>query len=374
MRTVLFAALIFAVTPACELEICPTDAGGEGAGVAATQDGIIGGAVDDQNRSTVALLFTREDGATGLCSGTVVATAGSLGYVLTAAHCVQGEMTHVYEATDWRDCAVEPPGAACGAAYQPISWHAHPAYDPQTFSADVAMVVFEGATPATAVTPMVEGADDVAVGDLVTLSGYGRTYSGPHVPDAFQTLRNRVDVNVASELPTHLRFDGTTGKTACFGDSGGPAYADVGGARRVVGVASTGDAMCEKVATYARVSAYYEDFLAPLLPPPGCRDCGGGGAPSGEGGAGGSTSEGGGGSADGGAGAGGTSAEGGASGEGSAPPGDDTEPTAPTLDRCIPLELRCSVSHAPMPSDGWPGVVLLSVAWLGLRVRRRAAV
>ena len=272
---------------------------------------------------------------------------------------MQGVVKHIYEATDWRTCTAGT-DEACRASYSPTAWQAHPAYDPTTYVYDFAVVTFSGATDATPVVPAADGDDGLEIGDVVVLSGFGRTYSGPSTGGSPQSLRHMVEVPVASVGAAYLRFDASTGKTACFGDSGGPAYALVGGALRVAGVASTADAECAYVATYRRVSDVYSAFIAPIIAAgePPCESCGGGGA--GEGGA--SSSSGAGGDGEGASGAGGSGAGHGGGGVGG---GVDVDPEL----ACIPLELSCTVEAlgAGAPKGG-VGVLALA-AWLVRRSR-----
>lgn len=342
----------------CELEICPTDGAADAAEVVSTSDqAIIGGSVDTVHHATVALLFTTPEGGHGLCSGTIIAKQGDVGYVLTAAHCVQGVIDHVYEAVDWRDCAGLGDPSGCRASYTPVTWEAHPDYDDTVYTDDFAVVTFSGATAATPVVPAVDTPDGLGLGDAVVLSGYGRTYAGEANGTPTQTVRHQVSVTIASEGPAYLRFDASTGKTACFGDSGGPAYGVVGGAARVVGVASTADANCQYVATYRRVADVYEAFIGPIVEAPDpCPGCGGrdpgpgqGGGWSGEGGAGGIAGGGGGGS---------SPAPDGGGGAREAPPVDD--------DGCVPLEIKCSVGTSPHETSGWP----IALLGLGITLRR----
>ncbi len=345
----------------CELEICPADlARDEPETLATADDAIIGGVVDDEHHATVALLFQTQSGGTGLCSGTIIAKQGDVGHVLTAAHCVQGVVQHVYEATDWRSCTSgTDPG--CRASYLPTAWQAHPGYDPSTYAYDFAVVTFSGATEATPVVPAVAGYDGLEIADRVVLSGFGRTYAGPATGEPTQSLRHMVEVPVASAGAAYLRFDASTGKTACFGDSGGPAYALVGGELRVAGVASTADADCAHVATYRRVSDVYDSFIAPIIAPgeAPCDACGGGGGGQGGMGAGSTSTSGGEGAAGGGSGAG--------DGDGGADGGVDVDPDP----GCIPLELRCSVealgAGAPRGGIG----LLAFAAWLVRRSREK---
>jgi secreted trypsin-like serine protease len=263
----------------CEFELC-LDASALGVStdvVGTSDDAIIGGAVDSANRATVVLLTTKPDESNALCSGTIIATDGDIGYVLTAAHCVTGTVDHVYQAADWYDCAGAGDPAGCEASYVPLTWEAHPEYLSSSVEYDFAIVTFSGATAATPLVSVVSAQDDLVVGQAIELSGYGRTYAGASQPNQFQSSRNHVSVSLAEAMDTTLWFDATTGKTACFGDSGGPAYAHVRGERVVVGVAAAADPLCEEVAIYGRVAAVYEEFIAPRLPisepPATCTEC-----------------------------------------------------------------------------------------------------
>ncbi len=359
------AAFVLVLTfSGCDPRLCvDLDALGQQT-LGADRQAIVGGTVDDQNRSTVALVVTLANGSTGVCSGSVIAVRGDVGWVLTAAHCLSGTVEHVFEATDWRDCWEGALG--CGDSYTPLSSHVHPAYDAEAIEHDFGLVQIQGTHSGTAFTPVAGSADGLEAGDFVELSGFGRTYAGIEEPDAFQTERHRVTVSLASVTVDWLRIDATTGKTACFGDSGGPAFAHVGGARVVVGVASNADATCEHVANYGRVASVYETFIAPQIERgrrTPCDECGGGDAAGGAGGAalgGGSSAEGGGFAEEGGGGA----AAGG--GESSADPGEDV----PT---CVPLSLECGVtqpSHARRTSAA--SLLLLALAsWARRRSARR---
>ncbi len=369
MRRSLFAALCLLSLTGCELEICPSD-DAETEGAVASP--IIGGSVDAQNRSTVALLSTKPSGSRSICSGTVIATEGKRGWVLTAAHCVVGTVDHVYDATDWRDCTQAGDASKCNAKYAPVSWIAHPGYDAETFANDFAIVVFEGATASTPVTPAVEADDGLAVGTFIDISGYGRTYAGANNPDpnAFNYLRNHVVVPVAMLSDAWVGIDATTGETACFGDSGGPAYAHVGGKLRVVGVASNADQNCALGAAYGRVADVYDSFIAPKLPAPPSSGEGG----SGEGGSGEGGSAQGGEGAGAGPGAGGSDGSGGDASNGSG--GAEDPGTDPDLElECIPVRVTCSATRAG--DAGTPGALALlglaAAVLVGRRRTRRAS-
>ncbi len=376
MRLHAFVGVCAISLSGCQFELCPREDAEPGASAASP---IVGGSVDSTNRSTVALLLTKPDGATALCSGTMIATSGSLGYVLTAAHCVTGTVDHVYDAVDWRDCTAAGDTSKCSAEYAPVAWKAHPSYDPVTFANDFAIVLVEGAGPSTPVTPAADAADGLAPGSFLDLSGYGRTYSGANVPDAeaFNYLRNHVVATVAALTSGWISIDATLGRTACFGDSGGPAYAHVGAGLRVVGVASNADQNCEIVANYGRVSAVYESFIAPLLPPPPSAGEGG----SGNGGEGGGTPQGAGGSSQapgttGSAGSGPSDGGGGgstgvsSSSAGGTADGSSDDPDADIPVDCVPVEITCSAG-VPAGRGLQSGGALFALSAAAIAARRR---
>lgn len=358
----------------CTLELCLNlDSSTESVGAA--EDPIVGGQIDASHRATVALLSTQEDGSRSLCSGTVIAKRDGLGYVLTAAHCVSGTVDSVYDATDWYDCTPGGDPDYCNASYQPINVYTHPDYGTGSHASDFAIVVFDGATADTVVVPAAGSQDELFAGSPIQLSGYGRTYAGAEQPGAFNHKRNFVDVSVASLFDDWIRIDGSTGKTACFGDSGGPAYAAADGELHVVGVASNGDATCEHVANYGRVAFVYDSFIAPIIQAPvtpeeGGAGGGGGSAPEGSGG---------GTAGSGGAGSGGASPEGAggscteddpdtgggvASGtaEGGGVIGGASADSTPETTNCKPVTLGCAAAPSSPTGYGALGCLLALAA------------
>ncbi len=283
---------------------------------------------------------------------------------------MQGAVENVYEAVDWRDCEAGGDSSKCFASYQVVSWQAHPGYDSETLENDVAMVIVEGASAATAVTPALADDSSIVAGQAMQLSGYGRTYAGPQDEDApFNTVRHKVSVDLDAKTSKWLRFDASTGETACFGDSGGPAFAHVDGNLVVAGVASNADAECAVLANYARVAPVYASFIAPLIdadepsdpPPPQGGSDGSSSSSSGSGGAsptdppdasGGSPSVG----------------QGGSAQSPAAPDGDTNADEV-----CIPLTLKCEATPGPTPGHfaAMIGAMALVIASLGRRWHRR---
>jgi hypothetical protein len=277
-RPSLFLLALCGLVPAgCSFELC-IDEDVVREQLAEAGSPIIGGEPDLENDATLALLLTNDDGSRALCSASMIHRRGAVGYALTAAHCVQGTVDDVLLTRDIAPCLS---GQPCGVRYQPIDWRAHPGYIEQYLRNDVAVVRFAiGDAAAPPVVPPAEADDGVVDGDRIELSGFGQIEPGASGTVPFQTRRNHVTVEVASSTEKLLRVDASTGKTACFGDSGGPAYASA--PRRVVGVASSSDAECRFFSHYQRVGAFMESFIRPILLEE-CDDCSGG--PPDEGGA-----------------------------------------------------------------------------------------
>lgn len=364
--SVCLLALLGLVPTGCSFELCiDEDAARERISDAASP--IVGGEPDLVNDATLALLLTNPDGSRALCSASMIHRRGAVGYALTAAHCVQGSVDDVLLTRDIAPCLT---GEPCGVRYEPIDWRAHPGYIAQYLRNDVAVVRFAiGDAPAPPVVPPAEEDDGVVDGAQIELSGFGQVEPGASGTVPFQTRRNHVHVLVASSTTKLLRIDASTGQTACFGDSGGPAYASA--PRRVVGVASSSDAECRFFAHYQRVGAFMEGFIRPILLED-CSDCGGappeqGGAPTGP------PDEG-----QGGAGSHGPEGEGGAPSLSpdsdppeQAPPSElppdapepDEEPADPDSsgEACVPVSLSCdlsgdlsrSLTGAAEPAAGW---------------------
>jgi hypothetical protein len=373
------AAVSLVLAAGCDPALC-IDPDDVAAGLGSAAAPIIGGSVDTTSRSTVALLSGHVDGTRSLCSGSVIATRGSRAYVLTAAHCVDGDVENVYEAVDWRDCEAGGDSSQCFASYQVVSWQAHPGYDSETLENDIAMVIVEGASEDTVVTPALADDTSVVAGQSLQLSGYGRTYAGPQDEAApFNTTRHKVSVSLDAKTPKWLRIDASAGETACFGDSGGPAFAHVGGKLVVAGVASNADEACAVLANYARVALVYQSFVAPLIdadgpsdPPPPEGGSGAGGSSSSSGGAPPVVPEpvGGEGSVE--PGGDGGNADGGGASAPEPDPEDDADAAGDAEEVCIPLTLKCEATPGPTPGyfAAMVGAMALIVASLGRRWRR----
>jgi hypothetical protein len=173
--------------------------------------------------------------------------------LLTAAHCVANDsLPEAY-------FGAAPPNG--GTLVPILAAQVHPAFDATTLANDVAMVLLADDPPAGA-TPWplpATALDATAVGLPLRLVGFGLT--GPS--DSSPAEKRTGTAVLASLAATALQLSPSPSQT-CSGDSGGPAFATIGGVEVVVGVTSSGDPSCDAGATDMRVDAY-ASFITPWL-------------------------------------------------------------------------------------------------------------
>jgi hypothetical protein len=222
-----------------EAEVCDA-----GACVVPTgEEYIVGGELTRSFAATGALLDYQ---SRPFCTATLVTPDR----VLTAAHCVT-MATAGSVRVGW---GVDPGQPVVSAGVTAI-WMHQSYYDVQAGN-DVAVLYLD--RQVTEIAPAVLHLGDVSsfVGTELTLVGYGASGAGG-VGSGIRRL-TRVDVAMVTAQTLAYQF---RGMGACHGDSGGPAFAMVGGDWRQVGVTSWGDMTCTSFGHYQRLDVV-ASFLA----------------------------------------------------------------------------------------------------------------
>lgn len=227
---------------------------------------IINGTLDSTHPAVVAVL-SQQSTMGGECSGTIIKTdpTSHVGWVLTAAHCVDLPPVLVIQGDDYQ--------ASDAAHYEIIDYTRHPQYPANAAAGtphDFAVIRIAGVDASTPVVAIASASDGVGAGVGVTAYGYGRTTLISSGPADGNSKRYRVAMTISSSglSATKFGYDMSLRGT-CQGDSGGPDILGSGASERVVGVHSYLQGDCDGFGVSGRVGndlAYIDEQLA--LPPP----------------------------------------------------------------------------------------------------------
>ncbi len=209
---------------------------------------ITNGSDDTGDPGVVALL----QDTTLVCTATLIAPR----VLLTAAHCVSED-----DALPTAHFGAIP---GSGDVAVPLTLaRRHPAFDPNQLTNDIAVALLADDAPAGSTVSSLPAAplDDSDVGMALRLVGFGRTSAD----DSSAPQKREGTATLGALTDDTLTFAPSPSQT-CEGDSGGPAFASIGGgAEAIVGVTSSGDPGCDVMASDMRVDAYAQDFIAPFL-------------------------------------------------------------------------------------------------------------
>lgn len=267
MRALVLLAASAALAVACGTRSSETVA--ERAGVAVSP--IVNGVADTTHQAVVAVVL-QSGSQGGLCSGTIVKVDPStkIGWVLTAAHCVEIPPVIVLQTDD-----LQSPTAL---KYQILDYAPDPRYQlggdaGQLY--DVAVVRVAGVDATTPILPLVSSPDGVSAGTPVVAVGYGRTtLTSSGTADA-NTVRRKVSLGVAQVTNAQLAYD-MSARGFCQGDSGGPDLVASGGVEKVAGVHSYVQGDCNGTGVSGRVAgnrSFIDAQLAKTTAPTGCGFC-----------------------------------------------------------------------------------------------------
>lgn len=192
-------------------------------------------------------------------------------WAVTAAHCLVNESNQTIDASSIQLLvgahtltleALEPDATRVNITQIII----HPDYDPNTSSADIALLELASRTVnKTARLPDSGTAAQATAGSLATTTGWGLT--DPNNSQSFTDVLQEVELPIYNQDDCNTAYGGAIdatmicagfpagGKDSCQGDSGGPLVLEVNGEWTLIGVTSFGDgcANAGKPGVYANV-------------------------------------------------------------------------------------------------------------------------
>lgn len=224
---------------------------------------IVGGtavtASDQIAKSTVALVLP--DG-NAFCTGSLIAPR----LVVTASHCVEGyEESALYVNFGLK---AKPGSYTATNLRYATKYIQHEAYNTDAMDAefateppnDIAVLILNKAAPAGyAPVKALTTADPLTVGETLTLAGFGLTHWSRGTSGVLR--KAELKLTKTDSVAKEIWFGDTPGKSACMGDSGGPAFVKRNGKLVLVGVTSRGSSHCDSDGIYTDIR-YFASWLS----------------------------------------------------------------------------------------------------------------
>jgi V8-like Glu-specific endopeptidase len=224
---------------------------------ASSFDGVVGGqsvtATDPIVSSTVYLSWNNSDGEpTGACTGSLLAED----IVITAAHCINDadrDFRVGFILNNEKMKRSNSRSVIAAIANPKYKFSPNPKDPFDTDEADIGLIRISGDLP-SGYRParLLADSSNLSIESPILIAGFGIT-SASSVPATLRLHKKTTYV-----LEEHGKTELIVGRSACRGDSGGPAFVVVNNIPFLFGVFSRSDTGCSVYSVYSRIDAYQD--------------------------------------------------------------------------------------------------------------------